>query len=323
MWKSKIKGAIAASLLIAGMTAQVAQAQTFPSKPIRIIAPATPGSPTDILARMLADGMGKSLKSPIIVDNKPGVEQLIGLEHVIKQSPPDGHTMVLVGLDSLALLPITRKDLRINLSEDLTVIAGVAEGKYILAGPASAPYANFGELVKAIKAEPGKFSYGASAPTVRFPSLTLMHELGLRMEHVPYRGGSPYALDLASGLIQWGFLSETTAHTVKDLVRFYAISGKERSPSYPNVPTFAELGFQRIQGPAYALALRKDTPAPIKAKISEAAKAAIEAPSFKAKAMQSSFLDAQYEDEATVARSLAARIKDYRDAATNMGIKPE
>jgi tripartite-type tricarboxylate transporter receptor subunit TctC len=309
-----------ALLLTCGMAS--AMAQSYPDKPIRLVAPTTAGSPADVLARLVADSLSKVMNATIVVENRPGADQIIGLEYVAKGAPADGYTLALTGLDGQALLPLIKKDMRFNPMQDLTLVAGVGEGRYVLAGPASEPHKNFQALVKAVKAAPGKYNYGASGPTVRIPTMTLMKELGLNMEYVGFKGGGPYSIDLAAGRIHWGFLSETTAHTVKNRVRLYGVTGSTRSPANPDVPTFSELGFSQIHGPAYGLAVRADTPKSIVDKLSAAAIIALNSTELKARA-QVALLTIKYETGEQARQMLDQRFLSYQAAALAMGLQPE
>lgn len=312
--------ALIALLLSCGMASTMAQ--NYPDKPIRLISPSTAGSPADVLARLLADSLSKVMNATIVVENRAGADQVIGLEYVAKGTPADGYTLALTGMDGQALLPLTKKDMRFNPIQDLTLVAGVGEGRYVLAGPASEPHKNFQALVKAVKAAPGQYNYGASGPAVRIPTMTLMKELGLNMEYVAFRGGGPYSIDLAAGRIHWGFLSETTAHTVKDRVRLYGVTGSTRSTANPEVPTFAEMGFPQIHGPAYGLAVRAGTPKAIVEKLSAAAATALQSTELMARA-QVALLTIKYETAEQAKQTLEQRFRNYQPAAAAMGLKPE
>lgn len=315
-----MSGTIAAAVLACAVSPT--SAQTYPDRPIKFIAPTTPGSPADILARAVAEGMTRELKVPIVVENKPGADQIIGFEHVARMAPADGYTVGIIGIDGQALLPITKKGLRFNPHDDLTLVAGLAEGRYVLVGPAAAPHKNFKEVMDAIKAAPGRFNYGTSGPVVRIPILMLMNDLNLDMTHIPFKGGGPYAQELAAGNIDLGFVSETSAKPLAGRLRYYGVTGSTRTATEPNVPTFAELGFPKILGPAYALVVRAGTPKAIIDKLSHAAAAALQSPEMKVRS-QGLLVTIQYSDAETAKRMLDERTKIYRDIADRVGLKPE
>ncbi|QXZ10708.1 tripartite tricarboxylate transporter substrate binding protein [Comamonas sp. Y33R10-2] len=307
---------------VLALLSQGAQATGYPERPIKFIAAATAGSPADIMARAVAEGMTKELRTPIIVENKPGADQVIGFEFVARGAPADGYTVGVIGIDGQALLPLTKKGLRFNPLEDLTTVAGLGEGRYVLAGPATAPQKNFKDIVEEIKSHPNKYDYGTSGPAVLIPMLALTNELKLTMTHIPYKGGGPYSQDLAAGNIHLGFLSETSARPLSNRLRFYGVTGSTRSAFEPNVPTFIELGYPQIFGPAYALVVRTGTPQAIIEKLSAAAEQALRSTEMKERS-QGLLLSLKYEPAEMATRTLNERAKIYRHIAQRMGLKPE
>lgn len=299
-----------------------AQAQSYPDRSIRFIAPTTPGPAADMIARVLAEAMSRVLKQPAYVENKPGAEQLIGLEYIAKSAPADGYTVGVVGVDGQALIPLMKKNLRFDPLKDLTLVGGIGEVRYVLASPVGAPPANFRQLVDAAKAAPGKFNYGSSIPQVYLYTLSLTQELGLDLVHVPFPSGAPFLQALVAGTVDWGLISEGAATPLKSRLRFHAITGSTRSAANPEVPTFKELGFPRIQGPSYALAVRSGTPQQIVEKLSAALAAALASPEMKA-AAQRILLDIRYESPEAASRSLLERNKFYQELVQRAGLKPE
>jgi tripartite-type tricarboxylate transporter receptor subunit TctC len=157
---------------------------------------------------------------------------------------------------------------------------------------------------------------------VRLYTFSLLQDLGLDLVHVPFPSGAPFLTALAAGTIDWGLIAEGTAAPVKSRLRFHAITGNSRSKANPEVPTFAELGFPRIYGPAYALAVRTGTPQPIIDKLSAAAATALAAPELKASA-ERMLVEARYDNQAAISRASTDRFKFYQDLVKRAGIKPE
>ncbi len=301
-------GAFCVSLaLVLGV--QSAAAQDYPNKPIRFIAPTSAGTTSDIVARVLAAEMGKILGQSTIVEDKPGAAQIIGLEYIAKQ-PADGYTIGLVGVDGVALLPLISKNLRFDPLVDLVPVAGVGEVRYALAGSTTRPWKTFQDMVAFARANPGKLNYGSSAPQVRFPMLVLMQDLNLDMVHVPFAGGGPYLTAIAANTIDLGVVGEGVGNSLMPRVRFYAITGKTRSAANPDVPTFTELGFPRVYGPAYSLTVRAGTPQAIMDKLTAAAEKALAMPETRA-AVAKLQLDINYEKPEAAAKTLADRAKFY------------
>lgn len=297
-------------------------AQTYPDRTIRFIAPTTPGPTADMVARVIAEAMSKVLKQSIMVENKPGAEQVIGLEYIAKSAPADGYTVGVIGIDGQALMPLVRNGLRFDPLKDLTLVAGIGEVRYLLASPMAAPPANFKELIAAAKAAPGKFNYGSSTPQVRLYTHSIIQDLGLDLVHVPFPSGAPFLNALVGSTIDWGLIAEGTAAPVKSRLRYHAITGNTRSAANPDLPTFAELGFPRIYGPAYALAVRTGTPQAIIDKLSAAAATALASPELKTNARQILF-DARYDNQEAILRASNERFRFYQDLTKSVGLKPE
>lgn len=311
---------ITLALALAGTAPALAQG--YPDRPVKFIAATSAGATADLIARLVAEAMSKVLNQSIIVEDKPGADQIIGLEFIAKGQPADGYTVGVIGYDGQVQLPLLKRGLRFDPLADLTPVYGIGEIRYVIAGPATAPFKNFRELTAAVKASPGKFNYGSSTPAVRIPSLIVMQELGLDMVHIPYAGGGPYLTALAAGTIDWATVGENSANTLKPRVRVYGISGKTRSTSNPDVPTFAELGHPRIFGPAYALMVRTGTPQAIIDRLASAAATAMATDAFKAGAKKME-LEIVPEGPAGVLREMQERFKSYQEVLARSGIKPE
>lgn len=319
MRKLTCKIGLIAAILVFGATNVLAD---YPDKPIKFVAATTPGGTADILARGLGEAMSKILGQPIIVENKPGADQIIGLEYAAKGQPADGYTAILLGLDGQALLPLLKKNLRFDPMNDFTLLIGVGEGRYAMVSPATSPHKTLKELMDFGKANPGKLNYGSSGTPVRFPSLALLNDLGVDAVHVPYPGAAPYMTAVASGAIDWVFLGEVNATTLKSRVRILAITGKERSATNPDIPTFNELGFPKLFGPAYALAVRKGTPQAVADKLTAAATLAMNSPEVKAYWNKAS-IELKSDTAEVARRTLMDRYKFYEEFVKNGTMKAE
>lgn len=312
----------AALALLASLGSSHAPAQGWPERPVQFIAPTTPGPTGDVVARVVAESMTRVLKHPVVVINKPGAEQVVGLEYIAKSAPADGYTVGVIGIDGQALMPLVWKSLRFDPLKDLTLVAGLGEVRYLLATPAAEPWRNFKEVMDAARAAPGKYNYGSSTPQVRLYSLSLVQEQGLDLLHVPFPSGAPFVNALITGQVHWGIIGEGTAAPIKARIRMHAITGSTRSSVNPELPTFAELGFPRIYGPAYALAVRTGTPQAIADALSAATATALAQPELKANAQKVMF-DARYDTQQAITRASAERVRFYQDLAKRAGIQPE
>jgi tripartite-type tricarboxylate transporter receptor subunit TctC len=305
---------------LTGLSVTVLSAQTWPERTVRLIVASSAGSTADSVARLIAEPLARELKRPVVVENKPGADQIIGFEYLARGAPPDGYVVGVVGIDGQALLPLTRPNLRFDPLNELQLVAGLGEVRYVLAGPVTAPYPSFKSLIEAVKGSPGKFNYGSSTPAVRFPTLLLMHELGLDMVHVPFAGGAALITGVASSTVDWAVIGEGSALTVKSRIRVYGISGNERSTTHPEAPTFAELGFPKIQGPAYALAVRNGTPRTVIDRLEAASAAALGDAELRVQA-QRLLLTLRHQGAEAAQRDLNARAAQYRDTAQKVNLK--
>lgn len=227
-----------------------APAQTFPVKPIRIVAAATAGGGVDTSARIVAQGMQETLGQPGIVENRAGGGGVPASDFVAK-SPPDGHTLAAVSV-SHAVLPYTHKNLPYNPERDLVGVTIMVNSPNILVAHPSLPAANIKELIALARKRPGDINYassGSASPShLATESLKLL--AGIELTHVPYKGTAPGLSDTMAGRVSLMFTSIVSArHLVEGgRLRALATAGAKRAAGWPEVPTIAESGV-----PGYAV----------------------------------------------------------------------
>lgn len=271
------------ALLVAvacAMAAQtMAQAQTaWPTKPIKLVVPYTAGGFTDQMARLVQAGLQKQLGQPVVIDNKPGANSIIGVDAVAK-SAPDGHTFGVVIAAYAANTSLYPK-LPYNPRKDLVGVSLMGVSPLLAAVPTSAPFKNAKELVAYAKANPGKISFGSSG-TGSAAHLTseLMKALTQTyMLHIPYRGAAPALTDLLGGQIQLFFDAPTglIPSAKSGRVRLIGVSSDKRLPAVPDVPTFVEQGFDGLLGSTWASMIAPaGTPRDIVKRMSDAVNAII------------------------------------------------
>jgi tripartite-type tricarboxylate transporter receptor subunit TctC len=217
-------------------------AQTFPSKPVRIVVGFAPGGAADTLARATAAKLAELMGQPAIVDNRPGAGGLIAADHVAKASA-DGHTLLLSGINHY-LMPFFQKGQPYDAVKDFVPVVVLVNLSNVLAVNPGVPVNSVKELVDYAKKNPGKLAYG----TVGVGSLQhlggvlLAHTAGIEIEHVPYKGGSPTINDVLGGSLPMAILSATTvmpyARTGK--LRALGVIHAQRSRSFPDVPMIGE-----------------------------------------------------------------------------------
>jgi len=228
------------------LAAPFASAQTFPSKPIRIIAAFAPGSTLDVMARILGPKLAESMGQPVIVENRPGAGGMIGMDATAK-APPDGHTLAIGALGPNATNPALYRKTPFDPVKDLTGVTLLATGPVAIVTHPSVPARSLRELVALAKARPGQLNYGTpgvgTSPHLAgelFQSVT-----GTKMLHVPYKGNPEAITDLMGGQLSIVFsgLPPVVPLVSAGRIRALATTGKERAPSLPGTPTVAESGY--------------------------------------------------------------------------------
>jgi tripartite-type tricarboxylate transporter receptor subunit TctC len=245
----------------------------FPDQPIRLIVPFPAAGSTDLVARAVAIDLSAALGQNVIVENKAGAGSLIGSEFVAK-APADGYTVLMAGLTNV-FLPYAHKDLRFQPIDDFTPVGLVADLPNVLAVNAKTPYKTLADLIAADKARPGSMSFGSAG--VATPSHLVCemvnHQSRIKLQHVPYKGNAPAVNDLMAGHIptMCNNLGGTLPYMNSGQIRILAQTGKTRSPSVPDVPTFAELGIPGLDtGLWMGLMVPKATPKDVVATLNAA-----------------------------------------------------
>jgi len=282
------KFAATAALLIATMAA--ATAQTFPSRPIRVVIAFPAGGPTDFVGRLLADKLKDTL-GQVIIENKPGANGAIGADSVAK-AEPDGHTLFLSTVGAIAITPHMRADLPYDTLRDFAPITLVVRNSTVLVVRADSPINSAKEFVAMAKAKNGDLPFATTGvgSTVHLAIELFAASAGFKYVHVPYRGAAPALTDLLGGQVQAVFLDapvlmpQIRAGKIKPLG---AASG-QRNPMLPDVPTLAEVGYPDTTSDNwYGLLAPAKTPPAVIAKLNAAFVAAINDPVVKEKLIQS------------------------------------
>jgi tripartite-type tricarboxylate transporter receptor subunit TctC len=225
-------------------------ADVFPSKPIRIIVPAAPGGTTDIAARALADRMSIELGQPIVVENRAGASGIIGVQAFLAATP-DGYTILMGNIGPNAINYALYKNLSYK-PEDMIPITTVISNPNVLVVNPAVPAKTVNELVTLAKASPGKISFASSG---RGQSVHMSGELfklkaGIDIVHVPYKGTGPALIDVLAGQVSMIFssLPSTMGFIRGGRLRPLAVTGKQRAPELPDVPTMEEAVFRSPAG---------------------------------------------------------------------------
>jgi tripartite-type tricarboxylate transporter receptor subunit TctC len=219
-----------------------AQAQTFPSKTIRIIVPYPAGGSIDLTARVIARNLQDSVGQPVIVENKPGANAAIGIDALMR-SDPDGHTLAILS-DSPVTINVHLLRLNYDPLTDLVPISKVVSSPIIMSASAKAGIASIADLVAAAKAKPLSYAVAARGSSAHLVAELLQRELGLTMQAVPYRGGAPAAVAVASGEVPLALTDTAAILPMIGSGQVVALGVAEpvRSQSMPDIPTLREAG---------------------------------------------------------------------------------
>jgi len=239
-------------------------AQTdYPSKPVKVIVAFPPGGTSDVMARMLADELSKSLKQPFVVENIGGAGGTIGVERALKL-PADGYTLIQTGVGQSAVAHGLDPNLRYNSMSDFIHLSQVHSGPNVLVVHPATPYKTIKDIVDYAKKNPGKLDYGFIHAASGHMAMELFKQTaGLELTGIPYKGGGPMLIDLLAGVIPVMFTNGDAAltHVRAGKMRAIAVSSAARDSLYPDVPTIAESGYKGFEALSWSgMSVAKGTP---------------------------------------------------------------
>lgn len=258
---------------------------SYPNKPITVVVPYGAGGSADSRSRQLAQKMSLSLKQPFVIDNKPGAGGNIGTEFIAKAAP-DGYTIGMGNFAPLAVNKTLFSSLRYDPETDLSPIILIEKGPLILVVNPNSQYKSIQDIVTAAKAKPGTltFSSGGIGGSHQLSAELFMQNTGIQMIHVPYKSGSAALTDLMAGNVDMMFdqMYSAVPSIKADKLRPIAITSKKRSPLFPNVPSFAELGYPKVEVLNWqGFIAPAGTPKPIIEKLNKAANEALKDPQLR------------------------------------------
>jgi tripartite-type tricarboxylate transporter receptor subunit TctC len=277
--------AVLGAMLALGL-ADRASAQAYPTRPIKLVVPFTPGGVTDNIARVFCERMGRELGQQFIIDNRAGANGRIGTDAVAK-SAPDGYTLLLGGIGALTIHPHMLKVPYDPVNDFIPISLIATNDVVIVINPKLAPTTP-AELIAYLKANPGKLQYGSSgigAPTHLAAEL-FKSRIGADMIHVPYKGDSAAVMDVVSGTVDMSFstVSATISLIRGGKLRPIAMTGLVRSQSLPDVPTLDESGLKGFNADTWiGLFAPAHTPLPIITRLYEATKVSLADPEVREK----------------------------------------
>ena len=308
------------------IVAAPAFAQTWPSKPIRLVVPLAPGGPSDLLARTMAQQLTPALGQPIVVDNRTGAGGTIGID-IVAKSPPDGYTLLLVASATLTITANLYSKLPYDARRDVTPVSILAGGAYMLTVHPSLPLKTVKELIALDKARPQDLNYGSggtgTGPQMSMELLKL--KTGMRITHIPYKGTGPMLIDHMAGHVQVSLSNMIATLPVVESKRLrpLAVSGDKRSRKVPELPTMGESGipgFDDVSG--HMIMVPAGTPKDIIARLHRELVKALQAPEVVARLENegAEIFGSTPEQAAAVVR---ADFDKWADVIKRSGIKPD
>jgi tripartite-type tricarboxylate transporter receptor subunit TctC len=256
----------------------------YPNKPVKIIVTFPPGGTSDVMARMLADELTKSLKQPFIVENIGGAGGTIGTDRALKM-PADGYTLIQTGVGQNAVAHGLDPNLKYNSNTDFIHLSQVHSGPNVLVVHPSTPFKTVKDIVDYAKKNPGKLDYGYTHAASGHMAMELFKQTaGIFLTGIPYRGGGPMLTDMLGGTIPMMFINQDAAlpHVKAGKMRAIAVSSAQRNPLYPDVPTVGEAGYKGFEALSWSgMSVAKGTPQPIADKLEAAISQAMQSDAVK------------------------------------------
>ena len=260
-------------------------ASSFPDKPVNIIVPVPAGGSTDTVARALALSMGEQLGKPFVVENRPGATGTIGAG-AVKRAAADGYTLLVASLGPFVVTPHMVKNVPYDAGKDFDYITIPVQAPNVLVASPTQKARSVSEVIAALKANPGKISFASSGngSSDHLSAELFWQQTGTEAVHVPYKGGAPAITDLLGGQVDFSFqnVNAVLSHLRSGKLRAIAVTGTQRSPVLPDVPTLAESGVKGAEVYSWqGMAAPKGLPVDVKARLSKAAIAAVQQPDIR------------------------------------------
>jgi tripartite-type tricarboxylate transporter receptor subunit TctC len=267
-----------------------ATAQAWPSRPIRIVVPFAPGGATDLPTRLIAPKLSEALGQPVVVENRAGAGGVIGIDQVAK-SPADGYTFLMATNGELVMNPSIYPKLPYNPFKDLVPVSVAVESPLVMIVATSSPFRSVADVIAAAKAKAGTVTYATAGIGSTSHVLTEMfaQRAGVKLLHVPYKGGAPASTAMVSGEVAMGLLNLGSASALMSSgrARGLAVTSATRVPEFPNMPTFTEVGVPDfVDGIWVGLAAPAGVPQDIIRRMSSEVAKALQAPDVRSRMTQ-------------------------------------
>ena len=303
-----------------------ARAQAWPAKPIRLVVPYAPGGTKDVIARMVAEDLGQRLGQNIIVDNKPGKGAMVGTALVAK-APPDGYTLLMSTISGLSISPTLYGGGDFDPMADFVHVSLASRNPSVLVVNPNFAAKTLKDYVEYARANPGKLAYATAGAgsSNHLLGARLEQVIGAALVHVPYRGAGPAMIDTITGNVPSMFdsLPSAAPHIKAGKVRALAVSGEQRSPAFPDVPTMKEQGYpDLISYSWFGISVPAKTPASIVDRLASEMQAVLREPAV-VKRWEEIGAEASTMTPAEIGRFVQAEIDKWTPVVKASGAKPE
>jgi tripartite-type tricarboxylate transporter receptor subunit TctC len=317
--------ALALTAATAWPGARAQSADSFPNRPVKLVVPYPPGGATDLVGRLLAGKLAEAWGQPVVVENRAGASGMIGTEQIAR-SPADGYNL-LVAITTHIQNPSLFAKVPYDPIRDFEPISQICLSYLALVVKSDFPARDLKEFVALVKANPGKYTFGSfgTASSSHIVGERFARAAGIDMTHVPYKGSAPMTTDLLGGQVStaWADVSTATPHIAAGKLRPIVVTGAQRTPTLPNVPTLGESGYPGFEPLGWVGVLAPaGTPRPIVDKISRELMRIVKLPDVQARLNEQTLVPVGDSPE-SFARTLKQDMSTWAQIVTGAGIKPQ
>ena len=320
--RRRLFAAVIAALVLTALCNQQAFAQAYPNKPLKIIVPFAPGGVTDMVSRVMAQGLTVELGQTVVVENRAGASGILGAE-VTAKSAPDGYTLMMGNISTLAINAAVFAKLPYDPQASFEPVSMVARQPLLVAVNPNVPVKTIAELVAYAKAN-NKLNFGSAGASLQLATEAFNQAAGIQMTHVPYKGSGPAMTDLVAGHIEVLFdaFSSLYPFIQQGRLRGLAITSGKRSLLAPELPTLGELGFPQVEVTSWqGIVVPAGTPPAIVAKLNSAVLKVLESQMVKDQLAKQG-VEASPSTPGQLAQYASAERARWTDVASKAGVKP-
>lgn len=325
--RSVIAAAMAISALLAGPAAAQEAPSAYPSRNITLVVPQAAGGPPDVIARLVATPLAEILGKPIVIENRPGASASIGAAAVAKAAP-DGYTLLFIEI-TVVVAPSLVAKVAYNPTTDFAPVINVARSWLTMVVSNNTPASNLKEFIALARAKPNELKFASSGigSPPHLGGQAFVQATGIQMSHVPYRGTAPAVTDIVGGHIETIFVSLATAEAQAKAgqVRIFGVTGPQRFPALPDVPTFKELGHDLgglDDGVWFGLAAPAGTPEPVIAKLNAGVNRVLADPTIRSRIETANF-KVEGGEPAVLGKLIKEHTVFWGDLLRRSGIQPK